>query len=130
MNQGRPPDNQILENAFPIRQAVEGMQDGLYLSDLRTGELTYFNQAFMAIFGLSAEEIRAMRTKACGAIHEDRSINLARIANWQKRPPPAVPESNWSTLRTKDGTYHWIAIAARYCGRPRPARSWWVCCAT
>ncbi|NLE58792.1 MAG: PAS domain S-box protein, partial [Planctomycetes bacterium] len=113
MKQGKPPDNQI-EDTFPIRQAVEGMQDALHLSDLRTGELTYFNRAFVDISGLSAEEICTLQVGELRArIHpEDREEYLARIDDLveaaRRTGAPQSEDLEYRWLH-KDGTYHWFS---------------------
>jgi|GEM_PF-741826 len=114
MNQGKLGDNQTIDEAFLVRQAVEGMQDALYISDLRTGELTYFSPASIAVAGFSPAEMQALKAEGVRArVHpEDRERYLERIRDLAEAARrTGTPQSEQLEYRWlhKDGTYRWIS---------------------
>ncbi len=113
MNQGKLANNQTTEYERSIRQVVEGMQDALYISDLRTGELSYLNSAVQSVTGFSLDEFRTMEAEGMRErIHpEDQQRYLAHMRQLAEAARcTGTPQSENLEYRWlhKDGTYHWL----------------------
>ena len=100
-------DNQIEQTDSLIRQAIDQLEDALYISDLRTGKLDYLNTKVEPITGFSVQELQEMGVQgARERIHpEDRERYLAGLGHLIERGGSEMLEYRWLH---KDGTYRWL----------------------
>jgi PAS domain S-box-containing protein len=105
-------DRQIEQPDPLVQQALDQLEEALYISDLQSGKLSYLNSQAELITGFDVQELQDMGVQAArDRVHpDDRERYMAGLRRLIEHEGREVIEYRWLH---RDGTYRWFRNSRR-----------------